>query len=783
MDPNPSSNGEVKRPGISSEFLRKHNIRHVGGEESSKLIGYPAPGILIPYTTLEGVPLIINGRPFCRIRLDIPTNAKYLSPKGSGAQLFIPQGQTFGEKLIIAESEFKAAALAEAGVPTVGIGGICSAMTGGKLIPELERLIAKHPPKRIFFLGDADTALIYDFAREALKLAQCLQSSIPVQAPRIPVNEPNGIDDCREKFGADFLSFWEKLIASAILIDPKTTTSIVAVTLVASELERIAEMSEQALYLEKIAVLGSRIEDPICFDRLATAVKSILDISIPTFKKAARNAAEKRREKAETEQAAHDPLHAELVAKCGYPFIGKTGVNQSYFVQRFAREHRILFEQEERAFFEYRARTGAWHQIDKDVVKELIRSDWERLVPKHKKHLADDALLTSLTNGVRSFVGRSGVFQRLPFGMMHLKNGMLKINSDGKCELLAFDPEFYSRNPLPFAFNPKATAPRFLAMICYPLDQDDADLLMRIFGSCLLEGNPAQRFFILEGVPHSAKTTIANIITGLIGRENAGELLTHLLDERFEIGRLVGKTLLTARDVAGNFLQHRSAYVLKKLVGHDYLDGEIKGSMKSLKITGDYSVLITSNETLFVWLRGETDTLAWRRRMILLAFTQSVKPQDRIHNLYKILLAEEGEGILLLAIQGAIRHLQELEKGGDFVLTNTQQGRVDKLLSESQSVRFFVMECIVADPDSDLATDEIVSAYNDYCKLKQWKAQPGKIVERQLPDLMLEIHAAQYNKHLSRGNSRTVRGYSTVALKPSTTPNSGPKEVPEGEKP
>jgi phage/plasmid-associated DNA primase len=147
-------------------------------------------------------------------------------------------------------------------------------------------------------------------------------------------------------------------------------------------------------------------------------------------------------------------------------------------------------------------------------------------------------------------------------------------------------------------------------MLLYPLDNDDADLLMRIIGSCLLEGNHAERFAILEGEPQSSKTTIVNIVEGIIGRQNAGELRTHLLEERFEIGRLVGKTLLTARDVAGNFMQHRSSYVLKRLVGHDHVEGEIKGSMQSFKITGDYAVLITSNETLLVWLRGKTDMKA-----------------------------------------------------------------------------------------------------------------------------------------------------------------------------
>ena len=72
-------------------------------------------------------------------------------------------------------------------------------------------------------------------------------------------------------------------------------------------------------------------------------------------------------------------------------------------------------------------------------------------------------------------------------------------------------------------------------------------------------------------------------------------------------------------------------------------------------------------------------------------------PKNRIDHLDELLLREEGEGILLLAIQGAIKHLWELKNGGDFVLTETQQNRVDKLLNESQSVRFFVQDHIGVD--------------------------------------------------------------------------------------
>jgi hypothetical protein len=76
-----------------------------------------------------------------------------------------------------------------------------------------------------------------------------------------------------------------------------------------------------------------------------------------------------------------------------------------------------------------------------------------------------------------------------------------------------------------------------------------------------------------------------------------------------------------------------------------------------------------------------------------------------------------------------------------------------------------VEDGITQAPDANLTTDEIVSAYFDFCKSRGWTAQPGKAVEKQLPDLMLEVHSSRHSKHIPRGEAE-ARGYSGVALKP-----------------
>jgi hypothetical protein len=185
-----------KRPGVSAATLYEAGIREVSATEAEVLLGYRSAGIAIPYRELSGAAVKVNGRPFNRLRLHQPSSsAKYLSPARSGCQAYFPpklrQLLLPGCTLSIVEGEFKALALVEAGFPCVGIGGISSACPKNskgepELLSSIAHIIAEVRPAALAFIGDADTALIPEFAREALKLAKLAE--VPVILPRIPFN-------------------------------------------------------------------------------------------------------------------------------------------------------------------------------------------------------------------------------------------------------------------------------------------------------------------------------------------------------------------------------------------------------------------------------------------------------------------------------------------------------------------------------------------------------------------------------------------------------------------
>ena len=74
--------------------------------------------------------------------------------------------------------------------------------------------------------------------------------------------------------------------------------------------------------------------------------------------------------------------YAQLVAEWGEPYSvsekGNIFLNQMFFVARFALEHLVLHEPDERRFYTYDASTGAWVLITADAIKIMLSEDLQR---------------------------------------------------------------------------------------------------------------------------------------------------------------------------------------------------------------------------------------------------------------------------------------------------------------------------------------------------------------------------------------------------------------------
>lgn len=788
-DPNPSATA-VTRPGISPEMLEAAGVRRVAAEEARRLCGLEQSGLWIPYRTIGGKPVEEAGAAYGRLRLDSPppNRGKYHQRAGSTVHGYIPPGLAALEaigSLAMVEGEFKSLSLTEAGLPAMGISGFYgfhSKDADEKLAPvdEIAEALAKLKPKRILFFGDSDTTLNAQFADAACRAAR-LFAPVPVLLPRIPLDQPKGIDDCREAMGGEFPAFLEKIIADAVEVPPDLRPSRLACALLQREADRLkagvfgmdSERAERRLI--EIAAMHKE-GDPITYARLRDLICSFLQIGKRTLDSEVKLAIARRRsERAkkaarplpQTYQTVIDRFGPPLTATRAHPETGQLVDGwpaEPFWAGLFEAENDVLFEPSEKEFYLYHPSTGLWTPETSASLEQRIS---ERILAEARDNPENSFLeekrtttkLGSIRAQLEGIAERRDAFTRRR-RIVHCADRMISFEGD-EPEPLAFAKEFYSRNGLTVPFDENADCPRFRNELLIPaVRPEDVSLLQRFFGMLVLQDNPAQRFMILDGEAGRGKTQLEIIAQKLVGRSNWGELRTAQLDQRFEVYRLARKSLLIGPDVPGDFLMAPGARKLKALVGGDALEGEGKNLNDGIPIEGRFNVLLTCNERLKVRLEG--DVGAWRRRLLIVRF-EMPPPKKKIENFAEKLFEEEGSGILNWAMAGAWKLLQDLRDHGDFVLTAAQRKRIDDLLDESDSLPKFCRERIRRSESGDLTKDEILEAYGEYCSERGWEAWPLHRAQSKLPEIMLREFSAAQSRSLRR-NERAAQGYRKVEL-------------------
>ncbi len=464
-----------------------------------------------------------------------------------------------------------------------------------------------------------------------------------------------------------------------------------------------------------------------------------------------------------------DNMFNELIEKYGQPYYLEknklTSINESFWAGLHDAENIQLYEPSEKMFYRYDNFTGLYKEISADVIKQEIS---RRMLSVSRENNINDlekrrsnTTLNNITSHLKGISEKRSAFDRTKRKIVHFANGVLDFMANDNANFVSFSPEFYSRNQSPILFDVSAECPRFLNELLYPATSpDDAILIQKYMGLCLLGNNLIQRLLILDGKAGRGKSTISLIIQGLVGLSNVTELRTKHLAERFELFRYLKKTLLIGVDVPGDFLSQKGAVVLKGLVGADWLDAEQKGGTGSFQLQGNYCVVITSNSRLHVRLDG--DIGAWRRRLLIVRF-EGLIPKKKIPDFANVLLAEEGSGILNWALQGLQIVLEDIKIHGDIQLTDVQSGVVDALLAESDSLRHFLSDCIVRDENCDISVPEIKEAYAEYCPKKKWTAKPITMIEKELEGLMLELFQTTKSGSISR-DGKNARGFRRVRL-------------------
>lgn len=354
-------------------------------------------------------------------------------------------------------------------------------------------------------------------------------------------------------------------------------------------------------------------------------------------------------------------------------------------------------------------------------------------------------------------------------------NGMLRLTDK---TLLSFSPSYHRRNKLAVPFDPSAECPLFLDVLMRPaLDKHELDLLQRWCGLALVGENVAQKMVILSGTAGGGKGTFIRVLNGIIGQINIASLRTQLLDERFELGRFLGKTLLYGADVRADFLNEKGASRLKALTGGDPVTFEFKNSNESPSGICKFNVIVTCNSRLTVRLEGDTD--AWRRRLAIIEY-RNPKPKNVIADLDQKILATEGSGVLNWMLKG----LDKLRADGwQLSLTDAQTKVVDDLLLESDGLSLFVSEALTRADGAQLTVPDAFAAYVEFCNQRGWAALTRNHFGHEIGSAVVRAHHLTDRHDVRAAAGKAQRGWYGLQLLEKNSQPTGKKVSELSEKP
>ena len=278
-------------------------------------------------------------------------------------------------------------------------------------------------------------------------------------------------------------------------------------------------------------------------------------------------------------------------------------------------------------------------------------------------------------------------------------------------------------------------------------DTDLIEYWQRIFGYCLIPGNPEQVFFYLHGPGKNGKSQFINVLDALFGE--MAELISDELfirsrssaDQRPDLALLNNKRVALVHELRQG--AHWNEALLKRLTG------ERKIQVRPLYVA-PYNIAMQAK----IFLQGNakpvfTDTSpGWQRRVQIVPFLNKI-PDNQLDKYFFEKLRPDLPKIMGWAIRG-----YEKFQADGLSPSGAAMAATDRYITDyGNAVSLFIAERLTKQPEAKIPIKMLFEEY------RKWREDQGDRNDTQLSSRGFKAHIEEMGLHVKQITGKTGRVY------------------------
>jgi putative DNA primase/helicase len=361
----------------------------------------------------------------------------------------------------------------------------------------------------------------------------------------------------------------------------------------------------------------------------------------------------------------------------------------------------------------YVYRDGIYFQAENEIIYPEIQRILKDNVTKNAKTETFHKI-ADMTSYPRSIFGTTDP------NFIPVKNGVFNLQTS---ELLPHNPKYRFTYKLPIIYDPSATCPKTEAFFKQVLTEEQENTVQEWLGYYLYRSYQFKKAIIFVGEGDTGKTTLLEVITHFLGRENVSSVSLHKM---------------TSDKFAAAHLYSMHGNIVDELSAKDITDtGNFKIATGGGSISGEYKF---GNQFSFVNFSKFTfacnkipdvtdfDDEAYFNRWMVIRFGNRI--EKKIPNFIATLTTEEERsGLFNYALIGLRRLLQN----GKFSYNKDAIDTKTEMMRSGSSIAMFASERLEHEQGAEMTKEELYEHYSEFCLERGLATETIKMLGTKIP--------------------------------------------------